>query len=222
MPWSAALQVTPYSTSARSDAARRRAQAEWRATASRRQHDAEQASREAERQDLQQVDGDDLHGSRADALEHGDAADLLQDEHARDARDGDAAEDDDDQPDQAQVVLGAIEVPADLVVVRPVRAGVDELVLEVRAQRHDQASIRSSGTFDQDLPRARLPNLSSPVDGRSARSMSTRGPRLNSPHPAARLVRHDAADRERRLPDDHRVADPKPSAVSSSGRTRTP
>ena len=53
----------------------------------------------------------------ADALQHGDAAHLLQDEDAGDARDRDAAEDHDDQPDQAQVVLGALEVPADVVVI---------------------------------------------------------------------------------------------------------
>ena len=66
--------------------------------------------------------------SRADAFQDGDAAHLLQDEHARDARHRDAAENHDDQADQAQVVLGAIEVPADLILGRPVRPGVDELV----------------------------------------------------------------------------------------------
>ena len=48
------------------------------------------------------------------------------DEDARDARHADAAENDDDEADEAQVVLGALEVLADLVVGRPVRAGVDE------------------------------------------------------------------------------------------------
>ena len=55
---------------------------------------------------------------RPEAFEHGDAADLLQDEHARDARYRDAAEDDDHQADEAQVVLRPIEVAADLVVGR--------------------------------------------------------------------------------------------------------
>ena len=83
--------------------------------------------------------------ARAEALQHGDAADLLQDEHARHARHRDAAEDHDDQADQAQVVLGAIEIAADLVVGRAVRARVDEVVLEVRAQRATSGSMRSLG-----------------------------------------------------------------------------
>ena len=91
--------------------------------------------------------------ARADALQHGDAADLLEDEDARDARHGDAAEDDDDQADHAEVVLGAIEVLADLVVGRAERARVDELVLEVRrAASRTSGSIRFSGTRDEDHP----------------------------------------------------------------------
>ena len=86
--------------------------------ASRASTDAEQAAGEAERHHLQHVDRDDLAAARADALQHGDAAHLLQHEHARHARHGDAAEDHDDQADQAQVVLRAIEVAADLIVGR--------------------------------------------------------------------------------------------------------
>ena len=84
------------------------------AIARARERDAEQAAGQAERHHLQEVDGDDLAAARAEAFQHGDAAHLLQDEDARDARHRDAAEDDDDQADQAQVVLGAIEVAADL------------------------------------------------------------------------------------------------------------
>ncbi len=51
----------------------------------------------------------------AEALQDRDAADLLPDEHARDARHADAAEDDDDQADQAQVVLRPGQVLAHLV-----------------------------------------------------------------------------------------------------------
>ena len=109
----------------------------------RRQHaarhrDAEQAAGQPERHHLQDVDRDDLAAARAEALEHGDAADLLQDEHARDARHRDAAEDHDDQADEAQVVLRAIEIAADLILGRPERSRVDEVVLEVLAQRLDQ------------------------------------------------------------------------------------
>ncbi len=119
---------------------------------------------------------------RADALQHRDAADLLEDEHARHARHRDAAEDDDHQADQAQIVLRPVEVSADLVVGRAERARVDELVLEVvRAACWTSGSIWASGTRTSSTRRARLPNVSRPVDSRSAVSMSMRGPRLKSP-----------------------------------------
>ncbi len=129
-------------------------------------HDAEQAAGQAERHHLQDVDGDDLAAARAEALQDGDAADLLQDEDARDARHRDAAEDHDDQADQAQVVLGAIEIAADLILGRAERPRVDELVLEVaRAASVTSGSTRSSGTLTSMTRRARLPKPSRPVDG---------------------------------------------------------
>src|SRR5207245_205554 len=94
----------------------------------------EQAAGETEAQHLQDVDADDLPAVGADALEDGDAAHLLQNEHARDAGHRDAAENDDDQADEAQVVFRAVEVATDLILGRAVRPRVDEVVLEIVAQ----------------------------------------------------------------------------------------
>ena len=44
-----------------------------------------------------------------------------------------------------------------------------------------RAGIRSSGTRAASTWRTRLPNAIRPVDGASAKSMKTRGPRLNAP-----------------------------------------
>ena len=79
------------------------------------------------------VDRDDLAAAGANAFQDRNAAHLLQDEHAGDARDRDTAEDHDDQADEAQVVLGALEVAADLIFRRAVRPNVDELVAQVAA-----------------------------------------------------------------------------------------
>ena len=135
-----------------------------------RERDAEQAAGQAERHHLQHVDRDDLPAARADALQHGDAADLLQDEHAGHARHGDAAEDHDDQADQAQVVLRAIEVAADLIVGRAIRPRVDEVVLEVLRAACGRAIVDALVGHPAACSRrsARLPKPSSPVDARSA------------------------------------------------------
>jgi hypothetical protein len=70
----------------------------------------------SEQHDLQHVGGQHLAGRRAQAQDR-DAADLLADEHPRDAPHADAAEDDDDEADQAEIVPGALEILADLVLV---------------------------------------------------------------------------------------------------------
>src|SRR5438876_631725 len=77
--------------------------------------------------------------TRADALEHRDAPDLLQNEHAGDARHRDPAEDHDDEPDEAEIVLRPIEVAPDLIFVRAVRSRVGELLTQLLAQRRHQA-----------------------------------------------------------------------------------
>ena len=62
---------------------------------------------EPQQQHLRHIDREHLARGAPDALQDGDAADLLLHEHPRDARDADAAEDEDHQAHEAQVVLGA-------------------------------------------------------------------------------------------------------------------
>ena len=62
-----------------------------------------------------------------DALHHRNALDLLPDEHARDARHGDAAEHDDDEADEAEIIFRALEVFADLLLAIPIRTHAHEL-----------------------------------------------------------------------------------------------
>ncbi len=81
-------------------------------------------------------------GRGAEALEDGDAAHLLPDEDPRHAPDADAAEHDDDEADQAEVVLGPLEVLADLILGGSVRAGTStnwsrNIAADVAGQRLD-------------------------------------------------------------------------------------
>ncbi len=148
MPCAAALAVTPYWTSASIGVSGGR-NSGIAAIATRAIPIAEHAARQAERQHLQQVDGDDLTAARADALQHGDAAELLKDEDPRHARHGDAAEDHDHQADHAQVVLGSIEVLADRIVRGPERARRDEFVLELLPQAaHQRLDAVLRGTHE--------------------------------------------------------------------------
>ena len=71
----------------------------------------------------------------AHALQDRDALDLLFDEDARDARDADAAEDDDNEPDETQVVLRSGQLLAEIVLGAPERPDIDESVAKRVAQR---------------------------------------------------------------------------------------
>ena len=73
----------------------------------------------AERQRLEQIHRQNLAARAADTFHDRDALDLLPHEHARHARHGDAAEHDDDEADEAQIVFGALEVFADLLLRDP-------------------------------------------------------------------------------------------------------
>src|SRR5207245_4768615 len=95
--------------------------------------------------------GEGLAAPRADAVQDGDAAKFLQDEHARDARHGDAAENDDDEADQTQIVLSPIEVAADLVLIRSVRSRACELPSKIRAECLDQLVDALVRHLDQKL-----------------------------------------------------------------------
>ena len=171
-----------------------------------RHADAQEAPGEPERHHLQDVDRDDLAAASADAFQDGDAADLLEDEHARHARHRDAAEDDDDQPDEAEIVLGAIEVPSDLIFGGAVRPGVDELFLEVFPQREDQRLDALLGHLDQDHA-ARAAAEPEQPGGRQVVVVDdhTRA-EAELAHPASRLLRDETANRERRLADGDLIA----------------
>ena len=94
------------------------------------QRHAKQAPGQPQRQHLQHVDAEDLRRARADALEHRDALELLLDEDASDTRHADAAEDQHDEADQAQVVLGPLEVLADVALGALPRTDAHKLVAE--------------------------------------------------------------------------------------------
>jgi hypothetical protein len=73
----------------------------------------------------------------------------------------------DDQPDQAEVVLGTLEVAADLILGRPVRPRVDELVFRSGARRNQRLDASSApATCSGVRPGCRT--RASPVDGRSS------------------------------------------------------
>src|SRR5262249_16540682 len=72
---------------------------------------------------------------RTETLQYGNCANLLQHEHPRDARDGDAAENDNDEADKAQVVLRPIEIAANRIVGRSIGTRVDVVVAEVLVER---------------------------------------------------------------------------------------
>ena len=179
-PCAAASRVTPYSASASSGVESVEHEGHRRDRGARQRH-AEQTSGEAKRHHLQHVDADDLPAAGADALEHRNAADLLVHEDPRDARHGDPAENHDHEADHAEIVLGALEVSADLVVGASIRSNIHELVREAVAQRSDQRLDAIFGQAHGRTRRIRLPKLMRPVAGRSAESMRTRGPRLNPP-----------------------------------------
>ncbi len=92
--------------------------------------DAEQAAGQAEQQHLRQIHREHLAGRRADTLQDGDAAHLLLHEHAGHAGDANAAENQDDETDQAQIVLSARQVVSHPVLAALVGADADELVDE--------------------------------------------------------------------------------------------
>ena len=73
-----------------------------------------------------------------DALENGDAANLLLYEHPRDTGDADSPQDHHHQADQAQIVFRPLEVLAHPVLVAAIRANEDELVRECLPQIHRQ------------------------------------------------------------------------------------
>ena len=111
------------------------------------------AAGEAEHAAPGHVDRQHVADEAPDALQDGDAAHLLLHEHARHARDADAAENQHDEADQAQVVLGPLEILADVVLDLPVAADADELVAEVAptARGRSRRRLRRTRHLQQQL-----------------------------------------------------------------------
>jgi hypothetical protein len=111
----------------------------------------QQAAAQPEQHDLRDVGRQDLPGGCADALQDRDALDLLLHEHAGDAPHADAPEHDHDEADQAEVILRAQQVLADVVLGRSVRARLHETVAEVAADLAGQAFDLALPDAQQDL-----------------------------------------------------------------------
>ena len=171
-----------------------------------RQRHAEQTPCEAERHHLQHVDADDLPAAGADALEHGNAADLLVHEDPRDARHRDPAENHDHQADHAEIVLGALEVPADLVVGAPVRSNIHELVREAVAQRGDQRLDAIFGQAHGENPANPAAEAHETCCGQVRRVDEDARPEAEPADPAAGLIQNDTANREGGLSNDDLIA----------------
>ncbi len=100
--------------------------------------------------DLQDVGGQDLTCRGADAFEDRHALDLLAHEDARHAPDANPAKRQDHEADQAQVVFGAKQIVADLILGRSIRPHVHELVTELLAKiAHER--LRIAGHPEKDL-----------------------------------------------------------------------
>ena len=129
------------------------------------------------------------------------------DEHARDARDGDAAQNHDDQADEAEIIFRPIEIASHFVVGRAVRARSDELVFEILRQpghkrldavvrhAHEEHATRAA----TEAQKAGRPQVVVIDEDAGAEAELTDA--------ADRLARDDAANRERRHADRKAVAD---------------
>ncbi len=161
-----------------------------------RERDAQHAARKAEQQNLGHVDGEHLSRAAPDALENGDAPHLLLDEHARDARHADAAENQHDQADEAQVVLGPRQVLTHLVLGAAIPAHVNELVGKRLPQLEDDLLRNRLGHAQQLLVRraAAKPEQTGCVEIRAIDEYPWS--QRECPEPAPGLGRDDAPDFE--------------------------
>ena len=183
---------------------------------------AQDAPGEAEHHDLEHVDRHDLAARGAGTFQHRDAVHLLQHEDARHARHGNAAQDDDDQADHAEVVLRPIEVAADFIVRRTVRAGVDELFLEVRPQSPDKWLYLWIGHPDLEDVAGAAPKGQEPGGGKVGGIDEDARAQAEIANLTAGLVSNDATDGERPLCRWRSVADGNAESGQQFGRTSTP
>ena len=207
-PCSAAGAVRPYDDATRRGGRRRQRGGDGRDGARGQRH-AEQAAGQAEHHHLQQVDGEDLRRARADALQDGDAADLLQDEHARHARHGDAAENHDDQ---ARPGSGSSPPGRSSRRSRPRWPGrsarATNSFAKVGAQRGDERVERGLRDLQQQrCVRGAAAERQQPGARQVGEVDDHARPEAEVADPAAGLGRDDAANREALGPDEEAVAD---------------
>ena len=150
--------------------------------------------------DLHHVDRQHSGGAGAQALEHGDGLQLLLDEHPHHAPHADAAQHDDHQADQAQVVLGALAVRGRSCLrstgtVRTRHELAREALAQVTGQRLD---LRAPAVATAHGVVARLPKASRPVAAKVGEVDEDARAEAEAARAAAGLAGDDAADRERR------------------------
>ena len=171
------------------------------------ERDAEDAPGQAEHHDLQHVGREHLAGRRADALQDRDALDLLADEHACHAPDADAAEHEDHEADETQIVLRAQEVLADLILGRAERARVDETRAEVAAHVLDELGDPGLLHFQEDLVVGAAAERQQPGPLEVVEIDQHARAEAEGADAPSRFLRDDAADGERLAADEDRVAD---------------
>ena len=170
------------------------------------EQNAEAAARERQDHDLHEVRREHLTARRPEALQHGDAAQLLVHEHARDAPDPDAPQDHHGEADEAEVVLRALEVFADVLLGCAVPAHVHEPVAELLAQPFDQVA-RLALAFDPEEDRVARPAAERQQARGSQIVVGDDGARAEAERAGAvpRLFADDAADLELRAPEEDLV-----------------
>ena len=133
----------------------------------RHQH-ADKAANNAQRQRLEEIDAENLTARATDALHDRDALDLLPHEHARHARHRDAAEHDNHETDQAEIIFGALEVFADLFLTISKGAHTYELRPQLGLQIVCERVDLSIGNAQQHLARDAAAERDQAVSARSS------------------------------------------------------
>ena len=166
-----------------------------------RQANADKTASEPERQHLHQVHGDNLR--RCVAPTHFSTAMLrifCMHKDARHARHGDAAENDDDEADQAEVVLCAVEVAAHFIVVsRETSARSRTRSLKSLVQRLDERLDALLGNPDQQHASGPAAEPQQPRRGEIVEVDEDARAETELADPPAGLGLDHAADLERRL-----------------------
>ena len=103
-----------------------------------RQQHAEQTAEQPEREYLQQVNGDDPRSAGAEAFEDSDSLSLLFDEGTCDVPHADAAEHEDKQAGQRQIILGPGKVLAEVLLLLAIRVDLDRRARERIAKLFDE------------------------------------------------------------------------------------